>query len=432
LVTGACFSEFGTEVVCVDNNPDKIAALRSKVVPIYEPGLQDLVVRNTDAGRLAFSADLAEAIQGADAVFLAVGTPSLRGDGFADLSYVYAAARQVAAALTGYTVLVTKSTVPVGTSRQVERIVREVNPAASFDVASNPEFLREGSAIDDFMRPDRIVVGTASPRAQDVLRRLYRPLSLREVPIVFTGLESAELAKYASNAFLATKITFINEMADLCERVGADVQDVARSMGMDKRISPYFLHPGPGFGGSCFPKDTLALLRISEEAGALSRIVEAVVAVNAARKHAMAERVIAACGGSVSGKSIAALGLTFKPNTDDMREAPSLEIVPALQQAGAHVRVHDPKGMAEARKFLTGVTWCEHPYDTMQDASALVLMTEWPEYRNLDLARVGKLLKDPVVVDLRNMYVPDEMAAAGLRYTGIGRGHSAGPSRSRG
>jgi UDPglucose 6-dehydrogenase len=432
LVTGACFSEFGTEVVCVDNNPDKIAALRSKVVPIYEPGLQDLVVRNTDAGRLAFSADLAEAIQGADAVFLAVGTPSLRGDGFADLSYVYAAARQVAAALTGYTVLVTKSTVPVGTSRQVERIVREVNPAASFDVASNPEFLREGSAIDDFMRPDRIVVGTASPRAQDVLRRLYRPLSLREVPIVFTGLESAELAKYASNAFLATKITFINEMADLCERVGADVQDVARSMGMDKRISPYFLHPGPGFGGSCFPKDTLALLRISEEAGALSRIVEAVVAVNAARKHAMAERVIAACGGSVSGKSIAALGLTFKPNTDDMREAPSLEIVPALQQAGAHVRVHDPKGMAEARKFLTGVTWCEHPYDTMQDASALVLMTEWPEYRNLDLARVGKLLKDPVVVDLRNMYVPDEMAAAGLRYTGIGRGHSAVPSRSRG
>jgi UDPglucose 6-dehydrogenase len=432
LVTGACFSEFGTEVVCVDNNPDKIAALRSKVVPIYEPGLQDLVVRNTDAGRLAFSADLAEAIQGADAVFLAVGTPSLRGDGFADLSYVYAAARQVAAALTGYTVLVTKSTVPVGTSRQVERIVREVNPAASFDVASNPEFLREGSAIDDFMRPDRIVVGTASPRAQDVLRRLYRPLSLREVPIVFTGLESAELAKYASNAFLATKITFINEMADLCERVGADVQDVARSMGMDKRISPYFLHPGPGFGGSCFPKDTLALLRISEEAGALSRIVEAVVAVNAARKHAMAERVIAACGGSVSGKSIAALGLTFKPNTDDMREAPSLEIVPALQQAGAHVRVHDPKGMAEARKFLTGVMWCEHPYDTMQDASALVLMTEWPEYRNLDLARVGKLLKDPVVVDLRNMYVPDEMAAAGLRYTGIGRGHSAVPSRSRG
>ena len=429
LVTGACFSEFGTTVVCVDNNDERIAALRSGTLPIYEPGLEELVARNMHAGRLSFTTDLAAAMHGAEAVFLAVGTPSLRGDGFADLKYVFAAAKQVAEGLSGYTVLVTKSTVPVGTSRHVERIVREARPDAQFDVASNPEFLREGSAIDDFMRPDRIVVGTASPRAADVLHRLYRPLSLREVPMVFTGVETAELAKYAANAFLATKITFINEMADLCERVGADVQDVARSMGMDKRISPYFLHAGPGFGGSCFPKDTLALLRISQEAGAPSRIVGAVVDANAQRKREMAGRVIAACGGSVSGRTIALLGLTFKPNTDDMREAPSLEIVPALQHAGAKVRVHDPRGMPQAKNLLNEVTWCNDPYDTMDGAAALVLLTEWHEYRNLDLARVRHLLGEPVVVDLRNMYLPEDLAAAGLQYRGIGRGAAplAGP-----
>jgi len=421
LVTGACFSEFGTTVVCVDNNADKIKSLRTGVIPIYEPGLEELVARNSRAGRLSFSTDLAEGIQGADAVMIAVGTPSRRGDGHADMTYVFEVARQLAAFLKDYAVIVTKSTVPVGTSRAVERIIRDARPGLAFDVASNPEFLREGSAIEDFMRPDRVVVGTASERAAEVLRRLYRPLSLREVPIVYTGLESAELSKYAANAFLATKITFINEIADLCEKVGADVNDVARSMGLDGRIGSKFLHPGPGFGGSCFPKDTLALLRISQEAQAPSRIVQAVVTVNDGRKRGMAERVIAACGGSVEGRVIAVLGLTFKPNTDDMRASPSLEIVPALQRAGATVRAHDPKGMTEAAKLLKDVVWCQDAYGTVEGASALVIVTEWNEYRNLDLGRIRSLLKEPVLVDLRNIYHPDEVRAAGFRYFGIGR-----------
>ena len=421
LVSGACFSEFGIDVTCVDKDAETIDRLNKGDVPIFEPGLERLVASNTEAGRLNFTTDLPAAVAGADAVFIAVGTPSRRGDGHADLSFVYDAAREIARSLDGYTVIVTKSTVPVGTGREVERIVRETRPDAEFDVVSNPEFLREGSAIADFLRPDRIVLGTESERAREAMRALYRPLFLIETPILFTGLETAELTKYAANSFLATKITFINEIADLCEKVGADVHDVARGIGLDGRIGPKFLHPGPGYGGSCFPKDTLALVRTAEDAGTPLRVVGAVVEVNEARKKAMAQRVVDACGGSVKGANIAVLGVTFKPNTDDMRDAPSLDIVSALRDAGATIRAYDPEGMTEAKALLDGVVWCEDAYRTMQDADAVVIITEWNEFRLLDLKRMKKLLRQPVMVDLRNIYKPAEMAEAGFRYFSIGR-----------
>ncbi len=421
LVSGACFSEFGVEVVCVDKDENKIRRLKQGEIPIYEPGLDVLVANNVKAGRLWFTTDLAAAVPGADAVFIAVGTPSRRGDGHADLSYVFGAAEEIARALDGYTVVVTKSTVPVGTGREVARRIRAVRPDAEFDVVSNPEFLREGSAINDFMRPDRVVIGADSERARQVMRELYRPLYLIETPMVFTTIETSELIKYAANTFLATKITFINEIADLCEKVGADVHDVARGIGLDGRIGRKFLHPGPGYGGSCFPKDTLALVRTAQEAGAPLRIVETVVEINNARKKRMATKIIDACGGSVEGKTIAMLGLTFKPNTDDMRDAPSLDIVPALEAAGAKVRAFDPEGMKEAAKLLPNVTYCQNAYETMENADALVLTTEWNEFRALDLDRVKSLLKTPIVVDLRNIYEPAAMVAAGFHYVCIGR-----------
>ncbi len=421
LVSGACFSEFGTEVVCVDKDEAKIRDLKAGRIPIYEPGLETMVAHNVEAGRLSFGTDLPAALQGAAAVFIAVGTPSRRGDGHADLSYVYEAAQEIAQAMDGRTVVVTKSTVPVGTGREVARIIAKTRSDVEFDVVSNPEFLREGSAIEDFMRPNRIVIGAESEHARDVVRTLYRPLFLIETPILFTNLETAELTKYAANAFLATKITFINEIADLCEKVGADVHGVARGMGLDRRIGGKFLHPGPGYGGSCFPKDTLALTRTGEQAGSPLRLVETVVKVNDARKQDMAKRVIAACGGSVAGKTIAVLGVTFKPNTDDMRDAPSLVIVPALQAAGASLRAYDPAGMAEAGKLLADVTWCEDAYSATEGADALVLMTEWNEFRALDLVRVRDALKVPVLVDLRNVYDPLEMCDLGFRYSCVGR-----------
>ena len=421
LVSGACFSEFGIEVVCVDKDERKIARLGRGEIPIFEPGLAALIASNAKDGRLSFTTDLAAAVGEADAVFIAVGTPSRRGDGHADLSYVYAAAREIAAALSGYTVVVTKSTVPVGTGREVERIIRELRPDADFDMASNPEFLREGSAIGDFMRPDRVVIGAEGSRARELMQRVYRPLYLNETPIIFTGLETAELIKYAANSFLALKVSFINEIADLSERLGTDVDDVARGIGLDGRIGRKFLHPGPGYGGSCFPKDTVALVRTAQEAGMRLRIVETVVEVNAARKARMAEKVIAACGGSLAGKTIAVLGLTFKPNTDDMRESASLEVVPALGRAGAVVRAFDPEGMAEAKKHLHDVVWCANPYEAMEGADALAILTEWNEFRALDLGRVKTLLKTPIVVDYRNIYRPEEMAAAGFRYSSLGR-----------
>ena len=422
LVSGACFADFGADVVCVDIDPGKIERLRRGEIPIYEPGLDELVARNASAGRLKFTTDLPAAVRAADLVFIAVGTPSRHGDGHADLSYVYAAARQVAEHLTGYTVIVDKSTVPVGTARQVGRIVHEVNAAADFDVASNPEFLREGAAIGDFMRPDRVVLGVESPRAEALLRELYRPLNLIETPIVVTGLETAELIKYAANAFLATKISFINEMAQLCEHAGADVHDVARGIGLDGRIGRKFLHPGPGYGGSCFPKDTLALIRMAQEAGAPSRIVEAVVEVNAAQKARMVLKIRQALGGSEAGKTIAVLGLTFKPNTDDMREAPALAILPPLLDRGAHVRAHDPKGVPEARSLLpNAVEYVADPYAALDGADALVLMTEWNEYRGLDLDEVLRRMAGRVVVDLRNVYDPAVMAARGFDYHCVGR-----------
>ncbi|MDX1710908.1 MAG: UDP-glucose/GDP-mannose dehydrogenase family protein [Rhodovibrionaceae bacterium] len=422
LVSGACFSEFGTQVICVDKDARKIEALKRGEIPIYEPGLENLVRSNVEAGRLSFGTDLAEAVAEADAVFIAVGTPTRRGDGHADLTYVFAAAQEIAGALDGETVVVTKSTVPVGTGRKVEEIIRETRPEAKFHQVSNPEFLREGSAINDFMRPDRVVIGAESDYAREVMRALYRPLYLIETPIIFTTLETAELTKYAANAFLATKITFINEIADLCEALGADVHDVARGMGLDGRIGRKFLHPGPGYGGSCFPKDTLALVRTAEEAGAPARIVETVVSVNDARKAAMAERIIAHCGGDVSGKTLALLGLTFKPNTDDMRDAPSLAIVPALQAAGAKLRLYDPEGMEEARKHFTDVEWCEDAYSAMRDADGVAILTEWNEFRALDIRRMKSALKSPVMVDLRNIYEPGEMRRAGFSYMGVGRG----------
>jgi UDPglucose 6-dehydrogenase len=426
LVSGACFSEFGHDVVCVDKDAAKIAALRNGEIPIYEPGLDDLVARNVAAGRLSFTSDLAAAVPGSEAVFIAVGTPSRRGDGHADLTYVFAAAREVADALDGYALVVTKSTVPVGTGAEVRRVIAarlsETGARARFDVASNPEFLREGSAIDDFMRPNRVVVGADSEEARAVMRRLYRPLSLRETPMLFTSIETAELIKYAANAFLATKITFINEMADLCEKVGADVQDLARGIGLDQRIGAKFLHPGPGYGGSCFPKDTRALLATADQAGVPLGIVGAAAAANERRKQAMADRVIAACDGSVAGKIVAVLGLTFKPNTDDMRDSPSLDIVPALCRAGATVRAFDPEGMREAARLLDGVTFCSDEYDAMDGADAVVIVTEWNQFRALDLARARALLRRPVMVDLRNIYRPEELDGTGFAYHSIGRG----------
>jgi len=421
LVSGACFSEFGHHVTCVDKDATKIERLNRGEIPIYEPGLQRLVESNAQAGRLEFTMDLKSAVVGADAVFIAVGTPSRRGDGHADLSYVYAAAEEIAAALDGYTVVVTKSTVPVGTGTEVEKIIRKARPDAEFDVVSNPEFLREGAAIEDFMRPDRVVIGTDSERAREVMRELYRPLYLIETPMVFTQRQTSELIKYAANTFLATKITFINEMADLCEALDADVQDVAKGIGLDGRIGRKFLHAGPGYGGSCFPKDTLALVRTAQDVGSPLRIVETVVDINARRKKAMAQKIVEACGGSVTGKTIAVLGLTFKPNTDDMRDSPSLDIVPTLTQAGAKVRAYDPKGMDEARHMISGITWCAGAYEAVEGADALVIITEWNEFRALDLKRIKAAMKAPVMIDLRNIYNPHDMAEAGFDYTCVGR-----------
>ncbi len=426
LVSGACFSEFGVWVTCVDQDSDKIARLQRGEIPIYEPGLEALVAANRSAGRLSFTTELKTAVTGADAVFIAVGTPSRRGDGHADLSYVFAAAEAIGRALAkgdsgSYTVVVTKSTVPVGTGREVAEILSRACPSNRFDVASNPEFLREGSAIEDFMRPDRVVIGADSERARAVMRQLYRPLYLIETPMLFTDIATAELIKYAANAFLATKITFINEVADLCEAVGADVQDVARGIGLDGRIGRKFLHAGPGFGGSCFPKDCRALVRTAREADAALAIVETVVGVNEERKRRMADKIIAACGGTVAGRTLAVLGLTFKPNTDDMRDAPSLEILPRLAAAGATIRAFDPEGVGEARKLLPEVVYCRDAYEAMAGADALVLLTEWNEFRALDLVRVERLLAQPLVIDLRNIYQPAEVAAAGLDYVSIGR-----------
>jgi UDPglucose 6-dehydrogenase len=422
LVSGACFAEFGSDVAVVEVDPVRLKALRSGRMPIYEPGLDQLVAENVQAGRLLFTDDLSGALGDAEAVFIAVGTPARRGDGHADLSYVYAAVEQVALKLSGYAVVVTKSTVPVGTGRRITEIIRQVRPDLEFDVASNPEFLREGNAIGDFMRPDRVVIGAESDRAREVLRRLYRPLYLIEAPIVFTGIEAAELTKYASNAFLAMKVTFINEMADICERVGADVHDVARGIGLDGRIGRKFLHPGPGFGGSCFPKDTLALVRIAQECGAASRLVESVVAVNDARKAAMASRVIAACGGTVRRKTIAVLGLTFKPETDDMRDAPSIPIIARLIQDGAIVRAFDPKGMDQAKPALPSeVIYCRDALDAATEADALVLITEWNEFRALSPPQLATAMHGRIVVDLRNVYDPDAMCQAGFHYVGVGR-----------
>ena len=421
LVSGACFAEFGANVHCLDVDEDRIARLRAGEVPIYEPGLEELVARNVDQGRLSFSNEM-EAVGDADLVFIAVGTPSRRGDGHADLSYVYAAAKGIAAQLRGYTVIVDKSTVPVGTARQVARIVAEERPDADFDVASNPEFLREGAAIADFMRPDRVVIGVESARAEKLLRALYRPLNLIETPIVVTGLESAELIKYASNAFLATKISFINEMATLCEQLGADVHAVAKGMGLDGRIGRKFLHAGPGYGGSCFPKDTLALVRTAQEHAAPSRIVEAVVEVNAAQRARMVNKIRKALGGSEAGKRIAVLGLTFKPETDDMRDAPAVAFLPPLLERGARVVAHDPQGIEEARRLLPeAMTYCEDIYETMRGADATVLLTEWNAYRGLDLERIAELMAGTTFVDLRNVYEPADMRALGFDYHCVGR-----------
>ncbi len=421
LVSGTCFSEFGHTVTCVDKDARKIEALQAGRIPIFEPGLEELVATNVAAGRLTFTTELQGPVAAADAVFIAVGTPSRRGDGHADLSYVFDAAREVAAALDGYTVIITKSTVPVGTGAEVAHIMGETRPDAAFDVASNPEFLREGAAISDFMRPDRVVVGTESDRAREVIRELYRSLFLNETPVMFTSRQTAELIKYAANAFLATKITFINEIANLCEQVDANIQDVARGMGLDGRIGNKFLHAGPGYGGSCFPKDTLALLRTAEDLGLPLNIVQATVAVNDQRKKDMAQMVIDACGGSLQGKTIAVLGLTFKPNTDDMRDSPSLEIIPALLAAGAKVRAHDPEGMDEARKLLVGIEYCDDAYDALADADALAIITEWNAYRALDMPRVKALLQSPVLVDMRNIYDPESMRDLGFTYVSIGR-----------
>ncbi len=420
LVSGACFSDFGHMVTCIDKDDSKIDTLRAGGIPIFEPGLDQLVAKNVEAGRLSFDTDAHSAIQGSDVVFIAVGTPSRRGDGHADLSYVYAAAEEIAGMMDGFTVVVTKSTVPVGTGDAVEEIIRKANPAADFAVVSNPEFLREGAAIEDFKRPDRVVIGTDDERARESMRELYRPLFLNETPIVFTTRRTSELIKYAANAFLATKITFINEMADLCEAVGADVKQVAKGIGLDKRIGGKFLNAGPGYGGSCFPKDTLALTKTANDYGTPLQIVESVVEVNARRKKAMAQKIIKAMGGDVKGKTIGLLGLAFKPNTDDMRDAPSLDIVPALVGAGATVRAYDPESMDEARKMMTGLEFSRDAYSAIEGADALVIITEWDQFRALDLDRVKAALKTPQIIDLRNIYDPRMMAGLGFTYEGIG------------
>ncbi|WP_337846549.1 UDP-glucose/GDP-mannose dehydrogenase family protein [Sphingomonas sp.] len=422
LVSGACFSDFGHDVVCVDKDARKIELLHQNVMPIYEPGLAELVASNVKAGRLSFTTDLAEGVKGADAVFIAVGTPSRRGDGHADLSYVFAAAEEIAAAVDGPTVIVTKSTVPVGTGDEVERIVARVAPDKGIAVVSNPEFLREGAAISDFKRPDRVVVGSEDEGASQVMRDIYRPLSLNQsAPVMFTGRRTAELIKYAANAFLAVKITFINEIADLCEQVGADVQEVSRGIGMDNRIGRKFLNAGPGYGGSCFPKDTLALLKTADDNETPLRIVEATVQVNDQRKRAMGRKVIKAMGGDVRGKTVAILGLTFKPNTDDMRDAPSLAVIQTLQDAGAAVRAYDPEGVEQARPLVKDVEFCASPYAAAEGADALVIVTEWDEFRALDLNRMKKLLNQPLLVDLRNIYPETEAANAGFTLVGVGR-----------
>jgi len=421
LVSGVCFADFGHDVVCVDKDPSKIALLKAGKSPIFEPGLDALLQANMRAGRLSFTTDLAEAAHDADAIFIAVGTPTRRGDGHADLTYVYEASREIAAVASDKAVIVTKSTVPVGTGDEVEQIVQGIRPGSGISVVSNPEFLREGAAIEDFKRPDRIVIGTDDERARKVMADLYRPLHLNQGPLVFVSRRTSELIKYAANAFLAMKITFINEMADLCEHVGADVQDVARGIGLDNRIGQKFLHAGPGYGGSCFPKDTLALVQTAQRAESPVRLVETVVEINSLRKKRMADKVIVACGGSVSGKRIAVLGLAFKPNTDDMRDAPSLDIIAALQKAGATIVAYDPEATEQARPLLSGVTFAEGAYACLEGADAVVIVTEWDAFRALDLNRVKAALTSPVVVDLRNVYRPDEMRALGFAYHGIGR-----------
>ncbi len=421
LVSGVCFSDFGHDVTCVDKLPEKIDALQRGEVPIYEPGLEDMMTKNVANGRLGFTLDLKDAVGTADAVFIAVGTPTRRGDGHADLTYVYDAAREIAHALKGYTVIVTKSTVPVGTNREVERIIRAENPDADFDVSSNPEFLREGAAIEDFMRPDRVVVGIENERTRDVMAKIYRPLALREAPIVYTDLESAEMIKYAANAFLATKITFINEIANLCEKVGANIQSVAKGMGMDNRIGGKFLHAGPGYGGSCFPKDTKALARIGQEHASPIKIIEQVIDINDDRKRQMTDKIMYLCDDKVKGKKVAILGVTFKPNTDDMRDSPSLTIVPALVGAGADVHVVDPQGRKEGEELLPSVTWADDPYEAAAGAEAIVILTEWNEFRALDLIRLASVMKDPKMADLRNIYDPIEAKEAGFDYISVGR-----------
>ena len=421
LVSGVCFSDFGHDVICVDKDPNKITMLESGEVPIYEPGLDALMVKNVEAGRLSFTGDLSAAVAGADAVFIAVGTPTRRGDGHADLTYVMAAAEEIAQAMTGYCVVVTKSTVPVGTNRRVKQVIAKANPEAQFDVASNPEFLREGAAIDDFMRPDRVVVGVQNDAAAEVMAEVYRPLFLRDFPIVTTDLESAEMIKYAANAFLATKITFINEIAALCEKVGANVKEVSKGIGMDGRIGNKFLHAGPGYGGSCFPKDTSALARIGQEHAVPMQITETVIKVNEAVKRRMIDKIMDTCDGNVNGKVIAVLGCTFKPNTDDMRDAPSLTIVPALVGGGAKVRVVDPQGRKEGEALLPGVNWMDDAYKAVQNAHAVIVMTEWNEFRALDLKRVANRMETPRMIDLRNVYSPKDAKRAGFEvYAGVG------------
>lgn len=421
LVSGACFADFGHDVICVDKMPEKIEALKNGQIPIFEPGLDAIVASNAKAGRLSFTTELKSAVADADVVFIAVGTPSRRGDGHADLGYVYAAAREIAAAITGFTVIVTKSTVPVGTGDEVERIIREENPSADFAVVSNPEFLREGAAIDDFKRPDRIVVGLSDERARPVMTEVYRPLYLNQSPLLFTTRRTSELIKYAANAFLAMKITFINEMADLCEKVGADVQDVSRGIGLDGRIGSKFLHAGPGYGGSCFPKDTLALAKTAQDYDSPVRLIETTIAINDNRKRAMGRKVIAAVGGDIRGKKVAVLGLTFKPNTDDMRDSPAIAVIQTLQDAGAKVTGYDPEGMANAKDLIEGIEYAEGPYEAAQDADALVIVTEWNQFRALDLNRLKSTMKSPVLVDLRNIYRADEVTAHGFSYSSIGR-----------
>jgi len=428
LVSGACIADLGDEVTCVDRDGTKISALNSGEIPIYEPGLKDIVQSNVRQGRLQFTTALSEALKGANAAFIAVGTPSRRGDGHADLSYVYESAREIAAALTEFTVIITKSTVPVGTGDEVERIIRELRPDIDVAVVSNPEFLREGAAIHDFKHPDRIVIGTDDERAKRVLAEIYRPIYLNQAPILYTGRRTAELIKYAANAFLATKITFINEIADLCEKLGSDVQEVAQGIGLDKRIGSKFLHAGPGFGGSCFPKDVRALIKTAQDYEVPMRILEAAAAVNDTRKRAMARKVSAAFAGILRGKTVAVLGLTFKPNTDDMREAPSIPLITALQDMGAKVRVYDPVGMEQAKQVLADVTYYQGPYDCVEEADAAVIVTEWEQFRALDLERLRDLMACPVIVDLRNIYCPEDMKKRGFAYTSIGRAPTFQPA----